>query len=467
MRSRLTQRFAPRSAALLVALFLSRGALAADCSRPTDESGAGGYAYGAAKVSSLGNARVLVWYTTEGEHAVNPASSRSDGVPDDVASALSVTTDALSGYAAQGYRAPLSDELAPECGENGGDARFDVYLMNMRGADGMTVPETGRCTSHAPEQCASYLVAKSNFADYYDTAEIGIRTVLPHETFHAVQNAYDVELDRFWAEGTAQWATKVLYPELTDLERNLPAFFSQTSRSLEAQPSGVTAGFLYGSAIWPVFLSERFGSDVVRLVLEQEAIAGDPAIVAADTVLQTLNSSIAQEYPLFSVWNSATGTRTGTGGYEHAASYPLVSLVEVSRESTNGITSGLDSFFYHALVTAPAQLTLETDSSRNTALLVPFEDGLPRVDRVTPLPAQLESEGIVVVSGITTKKTDGPFTLSVTRPAPPSDGGCAVSNQRKPQRALALLFVPLALLGRRRVRARSARALRTAQSRRG
>ena len=92
----------------------------------------------------------------------------------------------------------------------------------------------------------------------------------------------------------------------------------------------MTAAFLYGSAIWPVFLSERFGDDIVRSVLEQEAQQGDSAIAATDAVLRALQSSIADEFPLFAAWNAATGARAGGGGYLNASDYPEVELDELS-----------------------------------------------------------------------------------------------------------------------------------------
>ncbi|HEY0466746.1 MAG TPA: MXAN_6640 family putative metalloprotease, partial [Polyangiaceae bacterium] len=450
VNERATPRVLSRRRGALFAALLStqaRPVLAGECTRPTDPGGAGGYDYGDLQPSSFGNAQVLVWYTTTGAHAVNSASSRSDGVPDDVATVAAVTRDALSRYAAMGFRAPLSDDRAPSCGSNGGDARFDVYLLNMRGADGMAVPESGRCASVSPKQCASYLVAKSNYAEYYDSAELGIRTVLPHETFHAVQNAYDADLDRFWAEGSAQWAAKTLDPTLRDLERNLPAFFSQSARSLDAPPSGVTAAFLYGSAIWPVFLSQRFGDDIVRSVLEEEAQQGDSAITATAAVLRAMQSSIADEFPLFAAWNAATGARAGTGGYLNAMDYPEVDVSELNSEGSKAITSGLASFYYHAQTAMPMQLTLDTDSARNRGLLVPFADGLPRIDQLTPLPAELNGEGIVVVSGITTSKKDAPFTVSLSAPssaqhdAIKDSGGCSLSARAPAARFLSLFAV--------------------------
>jgi hypothetical protein len=406
-------------------------------------------------VSSFGNEQVLVWYTSTGPHAVNAATTRADRVPDDVATVADVTSDALTRYLAMGYRPVISDQLAPNCGSNGGDGRLDVYLVAMNGGDGTTVPESGRCESASPQQCASYVFAKADYSSVYETSVLGIRTVLPHETFHAVQNAYDVDLARFWAEGTAQWATKILYPELTDLERNLPAFFKQTSHSLDAPANGVAAEVLYGSAIWPVFLSQRFGDDVVRQILEQEGTTGGASLVATDSVLQTLHSSLSREYPLFSAWNAATGIRAGVGGYPDAANYPLASVAELESTGAQAITSGLASFFFHANVEGTLRVSLATDAARNTGLLLPFEQGIARVDQVKPLPADLTGEGIVVVSGVTTNKKDAPFALTLGSPGGNTDGGgCAMSASCGRPSAGSLVFASclLALVAHTSVR---------------
>src|SRR4029079_13915700 len=131
----------------------------------------------------------------------------------------------------------------------------------------------------------------------YATPAEGFKTVVAHELFHTVQNAYDSQLDRFWAEGTAQWAMKTVFPELVDFEGQLPAFFKDNTRSLDTQPSGVAAGFLYGSAVWPLFLTLRHGPDTVRLILEKEADE-TKSVAAADAVLAGKGSSIADDLPL-------------------------------------------------------------------------------------------------------------------------------------------------------------------------
>jgi hypothetical protein len=432
-----------RTRALLIAAAACSVArtAAADCTRPTGPRGdALGYAYGSAAVQSFGNASVRVWYTTEGPHAVNAASSRSDGVPDDVAEVAQVTSDALASYAAMGYRPPVSDAATPACGDDGGDGRLDVYLVQMTGGDGTTVAESGRCTAAgAAAACASYILARANFAGLYPSADLGIHTVLPHEAFHTVQNAYDAAVDRFWAEGTAQWAANRLDPSLTDLERFLPAFFSQTARSLDAPANGVTSAFLYGAAIWPVFLTQRHGDDIVRAIFDQEA-AGDPALAATDVALAARQSAMATEYPAFAAWNAATGTRAGAGGYPEAAMYPMVTVAELTGGRAQGITSGFASYYFHVAVQTRAMVSLDTVATRNAGTLIPLVDGVAQLDAAAPLPATLAAgEAIVVVSGATVNKTDAPFTVAVG--SGEGGGGCATGARAEPCVGLAVLFL--------------------------
>ncbi len=380
-------------------------AAAACQGRPTDPSGFQGYSYASAVVKSYATARVRVHYATSGTHVPDLATTRGDMVPDTVALAGDVAEKSLAKYAEMGFKQPLPDGA---CMSNGGDDKLDIYLVGFAGADGTAATES--CTGRS---CASFVLVDATFSGRgYPTVAEGFRTVVAHELFHAVQNGYDSELDRFWAEGTAQWAMKQVFPELTDFERQLPAFFKDTTRSLDTQPSGVTAGFLYGAAIWPLFLSQRHGSSFVREVLEQET-DGTKAIAATDAVLKTKGSSIAQEYPLFGAFNAATKSLVGEGGYPDAAKYPGVK-VEALAEGATGITSGLSYFVYRGTLDAASKLSIEADVARNAGIVVPIVGGIVRLAGAAPLPANAgPGEVLVVVAGTTTKKTDAPFTVHI------------------------------------------------------
>lgn len=406
-------------------LFASSEARAACSGRPTDGGGYQGYTYGQAEVRSFATAQARVHYATSGTHAPVLASTRPDGVPDTVAFAAETAEDVLTRYAQMGFRRIPSDA---GCASNGGDDKLDIYLVRFVGADGSTVPECEGAT------CSSFLLVESTFATKgYASAQEGFRTVVAHEIFHAIQNAYRPRFEAFWAEGTAQWGMKTLFPDLQDFERHLPAFFSDSGRSLDASPSGVTAGFLYGSAVWPLFLSLAHGPDTIREIFELEA-EGQAPLPATDAVLAKKGSSLVQAFPMFAAWNAATGELQSAGGYPDAAKYPGIRIGKLG-DGVEGITSGLSYFAYRGKLEDKWEIALETDPSRNAGVVVPVEDGVARLDRAKMLPAEAEGEVLVVVAGVTTKKTDARYVIRFQEPGassttpggaatpPPSGGG--------------------------------------------
>jgi MYXO-CTERM domain-containing protein len=230
------------------------------------------------------------------------------------------------------------------------------------------------------------------------------------------------------------------------------------------------AGFLYGSAIWPVYLTTRFGAGIVQSILEEEGKAGAATLDATDTVLLAAGSSLAAEYTRFAAWNAATGARAPAGaGYANAAKYPLMKTTELT-DGAHGATSGLASVYYHVAMTPDARaVSVTADAKRTTVTLVPIEGGAARVDKATPLggaPTRVEGEAIAIVSGITSAKTDANYTLSWTTAGaqgPSAHGGCSVGvAQEKPSSAsiggvLALTGLTAigALLRRLKARARN------------
>jgi hypothetical protein len=429
---------AARAAITCALLFAAKPVMAACAGRPTDPEGYGNYAYGAAEARSFASARVRVHWATSGTHAATLTSTRSDDVPDTVAYAAEIAEEALSDYAAMGFRQVPSDAA---CASNGGDEKLDIYLVRFTGGDGLCVAE---CTGSA---CPSFVLIDSTFkGGGYATDREGFRTVVTHELFHAIQNLYKTDDAPFWAEGTAQWALETLHPDLNDFERNLPAFFSDTTRSLDAPPTGVTAGYLYGSAIWPLFLATRYGQDTIRAIFEVESEGKSP-IEATSRVLSSKGSSFADAFPLFAAWNAATGKLAGTGGYREAARYPGLKTT-LLEDGVSNITSGLSYFVYRGSLASPHQVSLETEAARNGGVLVPLEEGKARVDRAAALPQTAEGEVLVVVAGTTTKKTDAPFKVrvvpaeasstpeapnteappSVTGPEAATDDGCRAAS---------------------------------------
>jgi hypothetical protein len=442
--------------ALGLALLAPRLARAEDCTkqRPTDgPNGYQGYAYGADPYASFGTSRVLVWYATAGKNAPNLASTRMDGVPDMVATTAQVADEALAKFEQLGFKKPLSDGTFPACASNGGDARMDVYLVDFTGADGLTVGEQCTTAASGARQCPSFVLAHRRIDSYYGSALKGARTVVAHELFHAVQNGYDQGMDRFWAEGTAQWAAAQLDPKLGDLERNLPAFFENAKRSIDVTTGGVTAGYLYGAAIWPVFLSETRSNDAIREIFDHQAATADSAMASASAVLEARGTNLRDAYTTFGAWNASTGTRAGTGGYAKAAEYPEVALEAFPADGASGVLAGYGNRYYLVQLGAAKQLTLEADAARVNAMMVPLEGGKARVDQAKFLPANVDGDALLVVVGTSPSKADAPFTVRVGEPGPtnptnpttPASGGCQ-ATPRAPTSGGAALAAAAALV---------------------
>lgn len=412
-------------AGVLSSLCAARSASAACVGRPTDTGGFANYDYAPAEVKSFAGSKVRVHYATSGAHVPVLTSTRADGVPDSVAFAATTGDEALTKYEAMGYNAIPSDVA---CASNGGDALVDLYLVHFNAADGTTIAEcdgTGKCSSFA--------LVESTFKNKgYADAEEGFKTVVTHELFHAVQNTYIPSDAPFWAEGTAQWAMKKVHPDLGDFERQMPGFFAEEARSLDSPPSGVTSSFLYGSAVWPLFLSLRHGDDLIRTIFETEATGLDP-LPATDKALKALEkdpSSLADDYPLFAAWNVGTGKLKSTGGYPDAAKYPG-QKTEALKDGISEITSGLGYYAYKGKLEAEQNIAIETDTTRNGGVVVPIEGDVLQLDKARKLPANANGEVLVVVSGITTKKSDAPFTIHIADPVatePTNDAGASSSS---------------------------------------
>jgi hypothetical protein len=451
-----------RALVALAVLSFANGARAEDCPkiRPTDPGGYEGYVYDVPASSFATDAgNVRVWYEPSGSQAPPLASTRADGVPDAVAKMGEVLEDAIAKYAALGFRPGLRDGDYPSCASNGGDGRVDLYLVSFKGADGLTVSE--RCTG-SPSVCPGFLLVDAHMAAY-STFEEGAKTVAPHEYFHLVQNAYDSKLDRFWAEGTAQWATKQIHNDIMDLERFLPDFFKEVERPLDVPPSGVTSGYLYGAAAWPVFLSQNHGVPLVKSIFEKEGSGTSPVLAATDAALTASGSSLANEYGMFALFNAATGARAAGDGYADAAKYPQVPTREFADGQTkvDDTTAGLAARYYTLHDPAKRKISLSADPSRLQGFALPLVDGKASVAGALPLPAVVAGEAMVVLAGTSTKKTDVPYALIAENApndttnaggdTPPSEAKSGCSVARSGADGSLFLALACALAIRRRI----------------
>jgi hypothetical protein len=438
-------------------LLIARQASAQSCEnrRPTEAEGAAGTSYGAVDVASFdspsGDARIH--YALTGTHAPPPEAADGE-TPDAVIAAAAAADDALARFAELGFEPPLADADSP-CPDNGGSGAFDVYLVNFSAADGHTLRD--HCTDG---RCASFVMVDNDFNSgaYADTQE-GLQTVVPHELFHAVQASYDGEVEAWWAEGSAQWAAKQVYPEIEDLERFLPAYFESPWRPLNVPPGGVVADFLYATAIWPVFLAQQRGPELIAEVFGELDSSVETVLETSDRVLSNRGSSLAATFLEFATFNVATAERATPGqGYLDAAAYPAVPLTPFDAApgaSVSEVGSGLGVYYYAVTAAQPIELVLEADPARIAAMMLPVADD-DSVDPASaqPLPATAEGDVVVVVAGQSLARTDAPFTLRAQTPATADtseeSGGCTLTRRPDTNGLGVSSLLLLALLGVRR-----------------
>ncbi|MBL9038262.1 MAG: hypothetical protein JNG84_07110, partial [Archangium sp.] len=217
-----------------------------------------------------------VHFSRAGRNAVPAADLDADGLPDFVQSVSAVYEEVGARYATTwGFRRPLGDGTVLS---NGGDGRYDVYLVDFAGAaDGAM--RVDACPGPNTERCITYVAQENDFAGYgYPSLSEATRILGSHEYFHAVQAAYDHGQDVVLSEGTAVWATEEYDPASRDFENFIGGYLSRVDRSLDSAPAGPVPAYAYGSAIFFRYLSERFGSQIIRELWEHlENGRGDPS----------------------------------------------------------------------------------------------------------------------------------------------------------------------------------------------
>ncbi|MCC6557573.1 MAG: hypothetical protein IT372_31865 [Polyangiaceae bacterium] len=277
----------------------------------------------------------LIHFTRQGPNAVPAADADGSGTPDFVEQVAGVYDEVIVHYRdALGFRPPESDAAIPD---NGGDGRFDVYLVDFAGiGDGAF--RTDACGLGGPDVCAGYMVQENDYAGYgYPSALVANRILGSHELFHAVQAAYDAGQGSIMSEGTAVWATESFDPSLNDFEYFIDGYLDNPDRSLDVPLPGPVDPFSYGSAIFFQFLEERYGGGAVRALWER---AEDGANGVADPVWFTeldpmlaerAQATFAEAFVDFATWNLFTGSFADPArSYAEGAGYARVKIEEVA-----------------------------------------------------------------------------------------------------------------------------------------
>jgi hypothetical protein len=222
------------------------------------------------------------------------------------------------------YRIPPSDDWYPDTLDKGGDDRYDVYLLDL------SVQYLGYTQGEYffPPQslsATSYIVLDNDYLNYGSIhSQIEwLEVTFAHEFFHAIQMGYDASeyeyennnAKPYWMEMSATWMEDMVYDDVNDYLGYLKSFFDHPEWSLKTfgyNPQTDEARHPYGGCVWPIFLSERFDTLIIKDIWEKCAEKeGDNVLEATDAVLrvEARGSTFDDAFREFTVWNYFTADR--------------------------------------------------------------------------------------------------------------------------------------------------------------
>ncbi len=278
-------------------------------------------------VSEGGHFRVH--YDTRGRHAVSPADTDRNRVPDYVEE-VAATFDAVWKLQVRnlGYRDPLDD----------GDGLFDVYIQQLgtSGVYGQTWPN-----SLGNPVTSAYLTVDNDYTDrIYATRGLdGLHVTVAHEFFHAIQFAYNARDLTWWHEATATWMEDVAYDDVNDYFQYTRFVLDSPAVSLDSQPN-LQDGHQYGACIYVHYLDQVFGRRTIRETWEGlgERNASSYDIEKLDPSIPT--GGFSKTLPGYVIWNYFTGIRSRDGFYEEGVFYQPAASVKTVSTVSGGQTSG-------------------------------------------------------------------------------------------------------------------------------
>ncbi len=228
-----------------------------------------------------------------------------------------------------GWRAPPPD------GGQGGDDRYDLYLMSFGKPGSPTPNHFNRGVTYPDDQLpgVSHILVNSDIGPSGNPAwhplqplytERIVRSVFGHELIHACQMAYGPVLESFLSENSATYhqvdeygilasndPKDELFVQLLLSERfALPAFSVHSLLPLMMYVPG-----------WSKYLVDSRGGDRTMLRRIYEATTHDDyrgSFEATDQVLRETGGDLATDFQTYAEWNYKVGPYADGNGYEGA-----------------------------------------------------------------------------------------------------------------------------------------------------
>jgi len=314
----------------------------------------------------------LLHYDVTGTHAVWQAGvdSDGDGVPNYV-EALALIADSCYEHIIDtlGFPRPLVDSGCVD----GGDERVDIYVRALSfGYYGMTYNQS-ECYEPSVQNEAAWCVIDHDFQhipEYVGRPLDAARVTLAHELFHTVHFAIDATENASWFEMSSVWMEEETYDEVNDYYLYDYVFFDRPRVALH---DTIAPGHMYQAVVFPIYLSEKYGRNVIKAVWQRAGLLGpgphfleafddvidsasqDPANAEYKCLCYDMNGTrcldsvllvknFASAMAEFAVWNFFTGPFADQApegiGYSEAEHYAYIPLdsMDVRRTYPDRVT---------------------------------------------------------------------------------------------------------------------------------
>ncbi len=275
----------------------------------------------------LPNGHFKIWYNTQGQDAVNSADQNVNEVPDYIDSCAQIMEYVwLEEIDHLKFKAPPSDSVFAPSAESD-NSRYDLYIKNLENESNPQLSYYGLTwrinAGPGPNRYCSYIELDNDYAGALaDTASIGftnyavypleaLRVTAAHEFFHAIQfgiNGSKLDTDPIY-ENTATCMEEIVFDRINDYYQYINGGFGFFN-SQEVSLNTVNQDFEYGSSMWPIYLSERFGSDIIVELwnqIDSQGLQWSSSYFSYESVLAVQKTDWHEQYGEFVVWNYFIG----------------------------------------------------------------------------------------------------------------------------------------------------------------
>ena len=235
------------------------------------------------------NSRVKIWYPNVGINA--PEASQGYLMDIDQATLFSMAerlqTTLNNDRIYERFTELLQREPESD-GTWGGDDALDIYIGSL-----YTRAAAVAVCDLQPFPSSGYIIVNAgwlNFDNHY-------KRNLVHEMFHIFQYSYTWSLSnsRWWAEATAVWAEDFIYKGFNYEQKRLKYFLPFPEKTLfDNQPNE----FKYGAYIFPYYLSQTSGNEMIRNIWEDCNYAG-----CLDAIDDNISDGFKGQWKEFTLWN--------------------------------------------------------------------------------------------------------------------------------------------------------------------